>query len=419
VPEHPTTQRDFALDVVQRLRAAGHEALWAGGCVRDQLLGRTPKDYDVATSALPDQVRELFGERRTLAIGAAFGVITVLGRKPLTPVEVATFRTDGDYRDGRRPESVAFTDARHDAQRRDFTINGLFFDPVADQVVDYVGGVADLKARIVRAIGDPARRFAEDRLRMLRAVRFAATFDFELDDATLRAIRAMAGEAAKVSAERIGAELRRILLDANRSRGVALLAEAELLTPLLPEVAPHATSNDAAWKRAQRWLENLGAPTLPMALAALHYEMIDANSARAIGRRLRLPNKEIDRTAWLLEKLPTILQAAHQPWPPLQRVLAHEGSTELLALAAAILPADDAGLARCRSELARPASEWNPPPLVTGDDLMAQGIKSGPHFSALLEHLRDEQLEGRLRTPSEAVKQAKLWISRKQSDAGQ
>ena len=133
---------------MQRLRDAGHEALWAGGCVRDQLLGRAPKDYDVATSALPDAVRDLFGRRRTLAIGAAFGVITVLGGRPLEPIEVATFRTDGDYRDGRRPESVAFTDAEHDAQRRDFTINGLFFDPVAEQVVDYVGGVADLEARV-------------------------------------------------------------------------------------------------------------------------------------------------------------------------------------------------------------------------------------------------------------------------------
>jgi poly(A) polymerase len=419
VAEHRTTQRDFALDVVQRLRAAGHEALWAGGCVRDQLLGRSPKDYDVATSALPNQVRELFGQRRTLAIGAAFGVITVLGRKPLTPVEVATFRTDGDYRDGRRPESVTFSDARHDAQRRDFTINGLYFDPIAEQVVDYVGGVADLEAKVVRAIGDPARRFSEDRLRMLRAVRFAATFGFELDAATLEAIRAMAGEAAKVSAERIGAELRRILLDANRSRGVQLLADANLLTSLLPEVARHAMTKDAEWMRAQRRLENLKEPTLPMALAALLYEMMDAHGAKALGRRLRLTNKEIDRAAWLLEKLPTILHAADLPWPPLQRTLAHDGSPELLALAEAVLPADDVGLARCRTELARPSSEWNPPPLVTGDDLLAHGIKSGRHFSELLEHLRDEQLDGRLRTPAEAIDEARRWMERARPDARQ
>jgi poly(A) polymerase len=222
----------------------------------------------------------------------------------------------------------------------------------------------------------------------------------------------------QVSAERIGAELRRILLDENRSRGVELLAEAELLTPLLPEVAPHATSNDATWKRAPRWLENLKDPTLPMALAALLYQMIDANGAKALGRRLRLPNKEIDGTAWLLEKLPAMFQAADLPWPQLQRVLAHEGSPELLALAAAVLPADDAGLARCRSELARPAIEWNPPPLVTGDDLMAQGIKSGPHFSALLEHLRDEQLDGRLRTPDEAIEEARRWVERAPPDGG-
>ncbi len=155
MPEHSSPQRDFARNVVEQLRTAGHAAFWAGGCVRDELLGIDPKDYDVATSALPDQIRELFGRRRTLAIGAAFGVISVLGGRERGAVEVATFRTDGEYHDGRRPASVEFTDAQHDAQRRDFTINGLFFDPIDQRVVDYVGGVADLEARVVRAIGDP------------------------------------------------------------------------------------------------------------------------------------------------------------------------------------------------------------------------------------------------------------------------
>jgi poly(A) polymerase len=214
------SQREFALDVVKRLRDAGHNALWAGGCVRDQLLGLSPKDYDVATSALPDAVRDLFGRRRTLAVGASFGVITVLGGKPLEPIEVATFRTDGDYRDGRRPESVAFTDAEHDAQRRDFTINGLFYDPLEERVVDYVGGVADIEARVVRAIGDPRRRFGEDKLRMLRAVRFAATYGFALDPDTLAAIRDMAAGVTAVSGERIGGELRRVLTHRLRRRGV-------------------------------------------------------------------------------------------------------------------------------------------------------------------------------------------------------
>ena len=183
--------RDFAIEVVKTLQAAEHEALWAGGCVRDQLLGRTPKDYDVATSASPEQVRDVFGKRRTLPIGASFGVITVLGPKGsgVDPIEVATFRRDGGYSDGRRPDAVEFTDAKEDALRRDFTINGMFFDPVESKVIDYVGGKEDLAARVVRAIGDPSERINEDKLRMLRAVRFASTFGFELESATLAAVQ--------------------------------------------------------------------------------------------------------------------------------------------------------------------------------------------------------------------------------------
>lgn len=190
-------QRRFAKQVVEDLRAAGHEALWAGGCVRDGLLGIEPKDYDVATDAGPDRVREVFGRRRTIPVGAAFGVITVLGPKPCDPIEVATFRTDGEYRDGRHPESVRFTTAEEDAQRRDFTINGLFYDPIEERVIDYVGGEADLGGRTVRAIGDASARFGEDKLRMLRAVRFATTFGFDIEAETLAAIRAMAGEDRK------------------------------------------------------------------------------------------------------------------------------------------------------------------------------------------------------------------------------
>src|SRR5262245_11907033 len=166
----PARQHAFALEIAQKLRAAGFEALWAGGCVRDELLGLVPKDYDVATSATPDQIRDLFGHRRTLPIGAAFGVITVLGTRAAGQIEVATFRSDAAYSDGRHPDSVTFTTAKHDAQRRDFTINGLFFDPVAEQVVDYVDGQQDLTRRVIRAIGDPRLRIGEDRLRMLRAV---------------------------------------------------------------------------------------------------------------------------------------------------------------------------------------------------------------------------------------------------------
>jgi tRNA nucleotidyltransferase/poly(A) polymerase len=403
-------QREFALDVVRRLRDAGHEALWAGGCVRDQLLGRQPKDYDVATSARPEAVRELFGRRRTLAVGAAFGVITVLGGRPLEPIEVATFRTDGDYHDGRRPETVAFTDAEHDAQRRDFTVNGLFFDPVAERVVDYVDGVADLEARIIRAIGDPRQRFAEDKLRLLRAVRFAATYGFSIDPATLAAVREMAGDVTEVSAERVAAELRRMLAHSSRRRGVELLAKADLLRPLLPELAEYAAARDAAWTDAVARLDRLGEADFPLALGALLAGAVDDVGARRVGRRLKLSNKEIDRTAWLVKSLPAIARAAEMPWPQLQRILAHDGGANLIALAEAALPAGDFGVARCRAELARPEHEWNPPPLVTGDDLIAHGLKAGRHFSELLEHLRDEQLAGRLQSRDEALAAARRWI---------
>ena len=199
-------QREFALEIAKRLRTAGFESLWAGGCVRDELLGIPPKDYDIATSATPDQIRDLFGRRRTLPIGAAFGVVTVLGPRTAGQIEVATFRTDAAYSDGRHPDSVSFTTAEHDAQRRDFTINGLFYDPIAETVVDYVGGQNDLNLRTIRAIGDPRLRIGEDKLRMLRAIRFAAAFDFTIDPATFAAIQQMAGEILTVSAERIGME---------------------------------------------------------------------------------------------------------------------------------------------------------------------------------------------------------------------
>jgi tRNA nucleotidyltransferase/poly(A) polymerase len=410
VKTNADTQREFAIDVVRRLRAAGFDALWAGGCVRDQLLGREPKDYDVATSALPDQVRDLFGKRRTLAIGASFGVITVLGPKACAPIEVATFRSDGEYLDGRRPTSVAYTDAEHDARRRDFTINGLFFDPLDERVVDYVGGQADLAAKVVRAIGDPRRRFEEDKLRMLRAVRFAATYEFALDAATLDAIREMSGEVIAVSGERIGAELRRVLVHPTRQRGAELMAKANLWQPLCPELAVHAATADDAWQAALRRLAKLEAETLPPALAALVYDMLDEQQARDFGRRLRFTNKEIDRTDWLLKQLPVVLQAGSLAWPRLQRLLVHDGASELVALLAAIAPPNDPALARCLEKLALDEEVRNPPPLATGNDLMAHGLAAGRHFAELLDFLRDEQLEGRIRTRDEALAEAARWV---------
>jgi len=406
----PATQRDFATQVVRQLRDAGHQALWAGGCVRDELLGRTPNDFDVATSARPEQVRVLFGHKRTLAIGAAFGVISVLAGKGRQPIEVATFRSDGAYIDGRHPTQVTFTTAEEDAQRRDFTINGLFYDPLNDNLIDYVGGEQDLQAGILRAIGEPAARFAEDKLRMLRAVRFATTFGFALDGATLTAIQSMAVEVEVVSAERIGAELRKVLQHANRSRGVSLLHETELIQPLLPALADLPKQNEPGWLALLNCLQAIESDSLPVAFAAILSGSGDLPSVRDQGRRFRFTNKEIERTSWLVEKLPQVAEAANLPWPRLQRLLVHAGADELLALAKAMLGASHTGVQTCRERLAWPTEKLNPRPLLTGDDLVAHGLRPGKYFGELLDAVRDAQIEERISDQQQAFEWVNQWL---------
>lgn len=391
-------QRDFALEIVQKLRAAGFESLWAGGCVRDELLGLAPKDYDVATSATPDQIRDLFGRRRTLPIGAAFGVVTVLGPRTAGQIEVATFRKDAAYSDGRHPDSVTFTDAEHDAQRRDFTINGLFFDPVENRVVDYVDGQADLQRRIIRAIGDARLRLSEDKLRMLRAVRFAATFEFEIDPETLRAIQDMAGEITTVSAERIGMEIRRMLLDPNRAMAVRLLQETKLLSEVIPETE---RLSPAEFEETLRVLAALRQPTFATAFAALLLQL--GGPGIEIGRRLRYTNKEIERANWLHWNMNVATNARIVAWPVLQRVLTHQGAAELLALCEAEHGPGDPALAHCQERLAWPAERLNPKPLLDGADLIRHGLPPGPRFSALLEKVRDAQLNEEIGTREEAL----------------
>jgi tRNA nucleotidyltransferase/poly(A) polymerase len=395
-------QRAFALEIAQKLRAAGYESLWAGGCVRDQVLGITPKDYDVATSATPDQIRDLFGHRRTLPIGAAFGVVTVLGPRAAGQIEVATFRSDATYSDGRHPDSVTFTNAERDAQRRDFTINGLFYDPIAEEVVDYVDGQQDLERRTIRAIGNPRLRLNEDKLRMLRAVRFAATFGFEIEPATLAAIQEMAPDITTVSAERIGMEIRRMLLDANRATALRLLRDSSLLPSVLPELA---TLPPTEFDETTRIMAALKQPSLALAFASLMVLLpAPCSPLPAIaGRRLRYTNKEIDRAVWLLAKRPAIAQAAELPWPRLQRLLTHEGADELIALHEAVAGSHDAALAYCRERLAWPPEQLNPPPLVDGSELIQHGLKPGPQFSDLLEQARDAQLNGEIHSRDEAL----------------
>lgn len=399
-------QREFALHIIKRLRAKGYEALLAGGCVRDQLLQREPKDYDVATNARPDEIQKLFGARKTLAMGAAFGVIGVLGGRGREPVEVATFRSDGNYVDGRRPESVVFTTAEQDAQRRDFTINGLFYDPLENRVLDYVGGQRDLELGLIRAIGDPRARFAEDKLRMMRAVRFAATFGFDIETTTLAAIQEMADDVTVVSAERIGAEMQRMLTHPRRAFACRMLHKCGLLQQILPEWHGAARDNLPSWEQTLSALEQLHTDKLAAALAVLVLELGDRRALTKLGKRFRFTNKDIDTGKWLLDQLPVIFNADTLPWPRVQRTLIHECAGDLLALASAVGGANQAGLQQCQHYMQLPAEQFNPPPLLSGVDLIQQGQRPGKHFAHLLDAVRDAQLEGRIVGKQQALELA-------------
>ena len=402
----PEKQRLFALEIVQRLRRAGFEAYWAGGCVRDQLLGRTPKDYDVATDATPRQIHRLFPRRRTLDMGAAFGVVTILGRRGSGQVEVATFRSDATYSDGRHPDSVTFSTAEEDAARRDFTINGLFFDPVKRQVIDFVGGREDLERRVVRAIGQPLERFGEDKLRMLRAVRFAATLDFTLEQRTLGAIRRMAAQITVVSRERVAVEMRRILVDCQRGRGVRLLLETGLAAAILPELVPADDAGSRRLDHTLAMLERLHEPSFPLTLAVLLGELVDADGAEQVCRRWRLSNKENHRVWWLVEHRGALFAARTMRRSALLRLLVAEGIEELLALeesVALIDGSDTDEVAYCRSLLERPRETLDPPPLLTGDDLLAAGVAPGPQYGELLERVRNAQLDEEIHTKADAL----------------
>jgi len=399
----PQAQRRFALKVVRRLRKAGFEAYWAGGCVRDQLLGRTPVDYDVACNATPDQIRRLFGYRRTLAVGAAFGVISVLGPKEAGTIEVATFRRDTTYSDGRHPDEVVFSTAREDALRRDFTINGLFYDPLDDRVIDFVEGQADLRRRVIRAIGDPHQRFEEDKLRMLRAVRFAATFAFQLDPATAEAIRRMARRITVVSPERIAMEMRRLLVLERRVTSVRLLIETGLAEPVLPEIV--ARDRDAEKQLAENLgvLGRLRSPGFALALGALICGLVGPEGAKQIGVRWRLSNKEVERMAWLLAHRHALDQAGQLPWSRVQPILVAEGIEDLIALNQASAAPGPEVAAWCAEKRRLPPEVLDPAPLLKGHHLIDHGLEPGPEFSRLLARVREAQLDGEVHTSEEAL----------------
>lgn len=419
------------MDVVRRLKDSGFTALWAGGCVRDHLLGKTPKDYDVATNATPKQVKKVFAKRKTVDVGASFGVIMVVGPRGAGEVEVATFRSDGSYSDGRRPDSVTFSSPEEDAQRRDFTINGMFFDPLEHKVLDFVGGERDLSQGYVRAIGDPHARMREDKLRMLRAVRFTAHLEFGLARTTKAAVTEMAPQIHVVSAERIAVELRRMLTDRHRHVAVALANEVGLLREILPEVVMQGSGEnlqDTEDQKPQQVLatsENLSPqlsalrllqePSFELAFAVL---LRDVSNVEAICRRLKLSNDELERTAWLVRQQDALREPDKLSLAQLKRLLSHPFRDDLLALMRATLFAEHADLHPvlfCEQFLeATPPEVLNPPPLVTGNDLIALGLRPGPQFKQLLDEVRDAQLNGELLTHEAAMEcvQAKLGSAR-------
>ncbi len=416
----PTCLRDDALAVLLRLREAGHVAYFAGGCVRDELMGRQPTDYDIATDAPPDRVRKLF--RRTEAVGQAFGVILV--RQGRSVVEVATFRSEGVYLDGRRPTSVQFTSAEEDARRRDFTINGLFLDPIENRVIDYVGGQEDLKARRLRAIGDPGARFAEDHLRLLRAVRFAARFDLTIEPSTGEAIRRHAPQLIRISPERIAEELRLMLCPPTRVRAWPALWEFALVGQVFRFIHP---PQEIQLNRARSiFLAIEQGTTLgfgeALAGATLCYQwqlrggegdlrdLLEKPAVQAAVRGcrkgLRLSNETSTEMGMILSSISPLLADDPPRVAAMKRFLAlpaSGGARRLLRAiqAVGVQPERIDWLEGQLDELAK--TEVAPPPLITGDDLVQAGMHPDPAFKRILDAVYDAQLEHRISTREDAM----------------
>ncbi|HEY2588139.1 MAG TPA: hypothetical protein VGI81_20515 [Tepidisphaeraceae bacterium] len=409
--------------MLQRLRDAGHVACFAGGCVRDLLLGQAAKDYDVATDAPPPRVRELFGN--TQAVGAAFGVILVRHRG--SQIEVATFRSEGDYEDGRHPSHVRFTTAEEDAKRRDFTINGLFLDPIENRVIDYVGGQQDLKDKRIRAIGNPAERFDEDSLRLLRAVRFAARLGFEIEPVTAAAIVAHAPQLKRISPERIAEELRIMLTAPSRPTAWHLLWELKLIDTIyrfwkFPRREPDASQGFLFDEVSPGEAIPFG---LALAAAAVCYRLRrdaglkdvrplfskgEVNAVvQAMRQALKISNDESEQLRGTLAGLAPLFAQTFPGVARLKRFLAEPTaalSRKLMAgLAARRIQRERIEhLERELSQLER--TEFAPTPFVNGDLLTERGLKPGPMFRRILEGVYDAQLEGRVNNRDEAVEMA-------------
>jgi len=386
---------DSAIEIIQELRDRQYEAYLVGGCVRDMVMGIEPADYDIATSARPEEIMTMFP--RTEAIGAQFGVVLVIHHGH--PYEVATFRSDEAYVDGRRPTGVVFTDARTDVMRRDFTINGLLFDPIGKTILDYVSGQKDIEGKIVRAIGEPARRFDEDKLRILRAIRFGARLGYTIESETWKAVCVMAPQIHQVSIERIQGEIVRILTEGQARTGFQMLHDSGLLLEILPEV---------------QWNDHLaqclgilerGVPS-DLAMAVLLHELQVSDVLR-IMERLKFSRLEINHTVCLVARIPqfnTVRDMSISALKKFFRLPRFEDHLEIERICRTVSQANlenyDFALETFRGWT--PRDIW-PKPLITGEDLIAIEIPTGPVYKEILSAVEDEQLEGRITTREAAI----------------
>src|SRR5882672_1789187 len=424
-----------AISVIRTLRDAGFPAFLVGGCVRDVILGREPSDYDVTTRAKPEEVMSLFPE--TYAVGAQFGVVLVPSPDKTWTVEVATFRSDESYSDGRRPDSVRYSqDAREDVERRDFTINGLLLDPLSDEVLDYVGGRRDIEARVVRTIGDPERRFTEDKLRLLRAVRFAARLGYQIEPSTFSAIRELAPQTHQVSRERVADELNKMLSEGRARTAFELLDVTGLLPEVLPEIfamkgvaqPPQYHPEGDVWQHTLLLLENLPHPcSRTQAWGALLHDVgkpptfrvapdrirfdghveIGVKMAAEICRRLRFSNADTEQILALIQQhmrfgdLQRMKESTLKKFLRLPKIEEHVEQHRLDCVAS---HGDLSLYTFAREKLATmPPETMRPAPLVTGADLIARGYEPGPQFKKILAAVEDAQLEGRLQSKEQAM----------------
>ncbi len=435
-----------AREIVGRLQRAGHTAYFAGGCVRDQLLGVEAKDYDIATSAKPEEVQKLFS-RVTDLTGKCFGVVRVLVDDEF--YEVATFRQDGPYKDGRHPESVRFATAEEDAQRRDFTINGLFYDPIAERLIDYVGGEADLRARTIRAIGEPAHRFAEDQLRLLRAIRFATRLMFRIEPKTWEAICAGASSIRTISAERIRDELNKIFTATKPELGLDLLDKSGLLKEVLPSVAilhgveqpPQFHPEGDVYEHVRLMLSKIEKHELELTLGVLfhdigkkptakvdengrirfnEHESVGAAMTEEIMTDLRYDNKTIQTVRELVQHHMQFKDVLHMRPSTLKRMMARPTfplELELHRIDCASSHGDLTNYDFLKQQLeTMSAEEIDPAPLITGRDLLAMGLLPGKDVGKILEAIRVAQLEGTVQTRAEALEKARKLASNPPED---